>query len=218
MYAQLLFFFVQCLLACCPDTIGLTDLGAPELFVQCHRANVPHVQRMMNFMYKRISAGHALLHGHSVNNCGLVYRARRITNGDERTLYNEQYLSSAAWYYGREVDVTELTGLVRTDGLDGPVLRPFDAMKKARVCAHCVAHETEKRKLLKCGGCGHAYYCSKACQKANWALRHKRECKQKCQLCEQVCIEFLFPFVRSFSVLIVILSGRLRRRLKQLQQ
>jgi hypothetical protein len=32
-------------------------------------------------------------------------------------------------------------------------------------------------KMLRCGQCGSAYYCSAACQKADWKVGHKGVCK-----------------------------------------
>jgi hypothetical protein len=47
-------------------------------------------------------------------------------------------------------------------------------------CARCLrvarAHNTQV-KLLRCGQCGLTYYCSAACQKADWKIGHKAVCK-----------------------------------------
>lgn len=42
------------------------------------------------------------------------------------------------------------------------------------VCNHCLAH---KRPVKACTGCKAVVYCGPACQKANWAVVHKLECK-----------------------------------------
>lgn len=42
------------------------------------------------------------------------------------------------------------------------------------VCNHCLAHNKPTK---ACTGCKAAVYCGPACQKANWTLIHKLECK-----------------------------------------
>lgn len=42
------------------------------------------------------------------------------------------------------------------------------------VCNHCLAHSLPTK---ACTGCKAVAYCGPACQKANWALIHKLECK-----------------------------------------
>lgn len=42
------------------------------------------------------------------------------------------------------------------------------------VCNHCLAHNVPTK---ACTGCKAVVYCGAACQKANWALVHKLECK-----------------------------------------
>lgn len=42
------------------------------------------------------------------------------------------------------------------------------------VCNHCLAHNLPTK---ACTGCKAVVYCGPACQKANWALIHKQECK-----------------------------------------
>lgn len=43
-------------------------------------------------------------------------------------------------------------------------------------CASCQEIEKMEKKYKKCGRCGLVYYCSKACQKENWA-NHRKNCK-----------------------------------------
>jgi len=45
-------------------------------------------------------------------------------------------------------------------------------------CWHCKksAHEAELGRLLKCGRCRVAMYCSKKCQKDDWKTGHKKKC------------------------------------------
>lgn len=42
------------------------------------------------------------------------------------------------------------------------------------VCNHCLAHNAP---VKACTGCKAVVYCGAACQKANWTLVHKLECK-----------------------------------------
>ncbi|KIW31445.1 uncharacterized protein PV07_03095 [Cladophialophora immunda] len=49
---------------------------------------------------------------------------------------------------------------------------------KKQGCWGCNGHVSESQKLLKCGGCKVAQYCSKACQVKDWKQgRHKLVCK-----------------------------------------
>lgn len=58
-----------------------------------------------------------------------------------------------------------------------PRLDDLDAKKGT--CFKCGAGEPRKGdKLLKCGGCHYAQYCSKKCQVENWKEEHKHICKQ----------------------------------------
>ena len=44
-------------------------------------------------------------------------------------------------------------------------------------CTHCAVLPAQNKKLLTCGRCKQAKYCSAGCQKAHWAAGHKAECK-----------------------------------------
>ncbi|CAI6246375.1 unnamed protein product [Periconia digitata] len=45
---------------------------------------------------------------------------------------------------------------------------------RGRLCFRCFS---PSKGILKCGGCKRAYYCSKQCQKLDWAALHKNHCK-----------------------------------------
>ena len=49
---------------------------------------------------------------------------------------------------------------------------------EAKACKHCGA--TDVPKMMKCSGCGIVFYCSPACQKADWKeggeQKHKTQC------------------------------------------
>ena len=55
--------------------------------------------------------------------------------------------------------------------------------KKMNKHHRCYLSECDKvlsqEKLLICGGCKSAHYCSKLCQKKDWKLKHKQECVGK---------------------------------------
>ncbi|KAF7515698.1 hypothetical protein G7054_g14457 [Neopestalotiopsis clavispora] len=58
---------------------------------------------------------------------------------------------------------------------DGPALALPDSPTLHLTCSYCLRIDVDVR---ACTGCGGAYYCSKPCQRADWALAHKRgECK-----------------------------------------
>lgn len=58
-----------------------------------------------------------------------------------------------------------------------PRIENLDAKKGA--CFTCAAKKgKEGPKLLSCGGCNYAQYCSKACQVKDWKEEHKHMCKQ----------------------------------------
>ncbi|KAH6916108.1 hypothetical protein BKA70DRAFT_479272 [Coprinopsis sp. MPI-PUGE-AT-0042] len=52
------------------------------------------------------------------------------------------------------------------------------AIHKHRDCLKCGAFKRNEnfKRLLRCGGCGIAMYCSKQCQESHWPI-HKAECK-----------------------------------------
>ncbi|KAJ1446026.1 hypothetical protein M885DRAFT_276431 [Pelagophyceae sp. CCMP2097] len=59
---------------------------------------------------------------------------------------------------------------------------PLDggASKVCHMCRHCSTPQLSLpagTKLLQCARCSFAYYCSKACQKADWKAGHKAVCK-----------------------------------------
>ena len=47
----------------------------------------------------------------------------------------------------------------------------------ALVCRTCFALPPAGTELQRCSGCKKASYCGAACQRADWGLRHKDECK-----------------------------------------
>ena len=47
----------------------------------------------------------------------------------------------------------------------------------ARICWYCVKEEAINSKLLRCGQCKEALYCSKKCQGLHWKNGHKEACK-----------------------------------------
>ena len=49
----------------------------------------------------------------------------------------------------------------------------------------CGKNVTTKIKFKKCGGCMMRYYCSKNCQKSDWA-KHKVECKNQQQFAKHL--------------------------------
>jgi hypothetical protein len=48
-------------------------------------------------------------------------------------------------------------------------------VNNGRSCQNCLKHESDE-KMMKCGGCGYTYYCSRACQRAAWN-KHKVVCR-----------------------------------------
>lgn len=44
-------------------------------------------------------------------------------------------------------------------------------------CHQCGKMESKDRRLQKCNGCKRAFYCSEACQKTHWNMRHKYFCR-----------------------------------------
>jgi hypothetical protein len=45
-----------------------------------------------------------------------------------------------------------------------------------RACDACGAREAAPGAHKRCGSCGRAAYCSRACQTAHWKAGHKRDC------------------------------------------
>ncbi|ETS87963.1 hypothetical protein PFICI_01791 [Pestalotiopsis fici W106-1] len=57
---------------------------------------------------------------------------------------------------------------------DGPSIALPDTPTLHLTCSYCLRIDVD---VKACTGCQGAYYCSKPCQRADWALAHKRECK-----------------------------------------
>ncbi|EEY69840.1 uncharacterized protein PITG_06353 [Phytophthora infestans T30-4] len=70
--------------------------------------------------------------------------------------------------------------------------------------SHCHKCFATGVRLSRCGRCHTAFYCSKACQQADWAPDHRRECKSMAQLAQ--------IGLRSDQVSDVLLLGRVLRR------
>lgn len=70
--------------------------------------------------------------------------------------------------------------------------------------SHCHKCFATGVRLSRCGRCHTAFYCSKACQQADWAPDHRRECKSMAQLAQLG--------LRSDQVSDVLLLGRVLRR------
>lgn len=58
---------------------------------------------------------------------------------------------------------------------EGPAVALPDSPSLKFTCSYCLRTDAEDVKA--CAACQGARYCSKRCQKADWALMHKRECK-----------------------------------------
>ena len=59
---------------------------------------------------------------------------------------------------------------------EGNISRGWDK-PPPETCSHCAALPAKGKKLLTCGRCKTAKYCSAACQKAAWGAGHKGVCK-----------------------------------------
>ncbi|KAG7382458.1 SET and MYND domain-containing protein 3 [Phytophthora pseudosyringae] len=70
--------------------------------------------------------------------------------------------------------------------------------------SHCHKCFVSGVRLRRCGRCSTAFYCSKACQQADWAPDHRKECKSLGQLAQLG--------LRSDQVADVLLLGRVLRR------
>ncbi|CAK7213313.1 hypothetical protein SBRCBS47491_001763 [Sporothrix bragantina] len=77
------------------------------------------------------------------------------------------------------------TGLEQTIAI-AATLRAQQERTLAEGCSHCEAcgvsgssavDDTTAKKLLRCTGCGQAWYCDRACQTRGWSNGHKSECK-----------------------------------------
>jgi splicing suppressor protein 51 len=62
--------------------------------------------------------------------------------------------------------------ILASGGADVPAL-PLGAVR-GHLCFRCFEHS---EKILKCGGCRRAGYCSQDCQKLDWSAMHKTQCK-----------------------------------------
>jgi hypothetical protein len=182
-----------CLLLCLvtnldADSIGFTDIAAPELFVRCHRCHVLTMHSILNFLYGRVKSGHPVLHEHKIQNGTIVFQAHRISNGKDKKRFNKEYVCEAKSHYRQTVDVIELVGLARIEpGTTPETARPFDLTKKECVCAQCgVDRCVDGKPLLKCGRCSLVYYCSSKCQRTGWLNGHERLCKRMshCDACQ----------------------------------
>ncbi len=54
---------------------------------------------------------------------------------------------------------------------------PLHGKVKHHSCAGCGRAEPFLNTFMKCGGCGSAFYCARACQKQHWTKEHKGQCK-----------------------------------------
>ncbi|KAG2778078.1 hypothetical protein PC129_g1990 [Phytophthora cactorum] len=70
--------------------------------------------------------------------------------------------------------------------------------------SHCHKCFSTGVRLSRCSRCSTAFYCSKACQQADWAPDHRKECKSLAQLAQLG--------LRSDQVADVLLLGRVLRR------
>ncbi|KUF85220.1 N-lysine methyltransferase SMYD2 [Phytophthora nicotianae] len=70
--------------------------------------------------------------------------------------------------------------------------------------SHCHKCFATGVRLSRCGRCNTAFYCSKACQQADWVPDHRKECKSLAQLAQLG--------LRSDQVADVLLLGRVLRR------
>lgn len=75
-----------------------------------------------------------------------------------------------------------------------PVLVLPDGPSSKVVCNHCLAHGIKPR---ACSGCKAIVYCSPSCQKANWVLIHKQECKAYRRVRDSVKTDWLPTPVRA---------------------
>ncbi|KAK9899880.1 hypothetical protein P389DRAFT_207487 [Cystobasidium minutum MCA 4210] len=82
--------------------------------------------------------------------------------------------------YRKFKEALELAGMANigiiTDNLLG--IERKEAMDEATMafCGSCLKLD---KTHLRCGGCKVAYYCSPACQRADWKARHKQECPER---------------------------------------
>lgn len=96
-------------------------------------------------------------------------RLTRLTSASKKQLLGS--LSPTMW------ELAVLTPIM-------PPLSPEEVSKKhlkqsavMSSCRHCTAASGGDVKLFRCVRCMAVCYCSKACQTADWKVRHKVECK-----------------------------------------
>ena len=68
-----------------------------------------------------------------------------------------------------------------------PVLFTGDQQSRMKTCQAC---EVQAEDMKKCSGCGFYSYCSKDCQRKDWA-KHKGNCKVR-SCFKFFCFQFLF--------------------------
>jgi hypothetical protein len=80
-----------------------------------------------------------------------------------------------------ECDAARVRTLDHADGTASgkaaAAIQAASTKDKAAGIRRCASAKCDKAGKLKCGGCGQAYYCGKACQKAHWKA-HKAGCKR----------------------------------------
>ena len=62
------------------------------------------------------------------------------------------------------------------------LLRTASLIVQADKKRYCQCCGKEGYRFQKCSGCRWAYYCSPACQRADWKEKHKRNCNPNLQL------------------------------------
>lgn len=75
-----------------------------------------------------------------------------------------------------------------------PILTLPNGPSSKSICNHCLAQNVHTR---ACTGCRAVVYCSPACQKANWTLVHKKECRAFLKVRQSVGKDWLPTPVRA---------------------
>ena len=102
--------------------------------------------------------------------------------------------------YGERIEISKccVTGTQGEEEIDDPRLSGADVQAKYPVLftgaqnlkKKCQACEVQAEDMKKCSGCGFYSYCSKDCQRKDWA-KHKGICKVR-SCFKFFCFQFLF--------------------------